>query len=247
MNPRPITTVEQVELTTFCDLRCVYCPSKDLDKPRFRGQPRMHMALETFERTLAWASFFQERGTQGEFSLTGIGESLLHPELAEICRLARLALRGPITFSTNGLKLTDERCEMLARYGIKVWVSLHRPEKAHAAIVKATAHGIYIGPNMSAATSAMDWAGQLEWEVNAPTSDCRWLGEGWAAVLVDGRISTCCLDAAAKGVIGSVFDDPSESLLTQPFSLCGDCFLRVPGEELSGLERKRLQALPVIS
>jgi hypothetical protein len=107
--------------------------------------------------------------TQGELSLTGIGETLLHPEWADLVRLAREALpTNYINFSTNGLLLTDSVCEVLAEHGIRVWVSLHRPEKAGPALNRAARWGILDGPNASAATSSFDWAGQIDWEVTAP-------------------------------------------------------------------------------
>ena len=229
--PRPITEIHQIEPTTFCDLRCVYCPSKDLDKARYRGQPRMHMELDVFAAALEWARWFEVHGTQRELNLTGIGETLLHPQLAELCEMARDALPTvPICFSTNGLKLTDDICRMLAEHDITLDVSLHRPEKAGPAIEKAKRHGIFHSANAGASVSSFDWAGQLNWPVSAPKGPCAWLGIGWANVLVDGRITACCYDAAAKGVVGHVVDDRDKigTLGIKPFELCGPCHLSPP-------------------
>lgn len=226
--PRVIQTVHQIEVTTFCDLRCVYCPSPKLEK--IRGQAKQDMTLDTFRKALEWARFFDAQGTQRELSLTGIGETLLHPELPELARLAREALPDRfINFSTNGVKLTDETCEMLAAYGIGLYVSLHRPEKAGRAIEKAKRHSIFMAGNPGASLSSFDWAGQVDWPVSAPKGVCDWLYEGWCNVLVDGRITVCCLDAAARGVVGHV--DQTElmgELGVQPFSLCSSCHLTPP-------------------
>jgi hypothetical protein len=223
--PRPITTVHQIETTTFCDLRCVYCPSRKLET--VRGQAKQDMSLDTYRQALEWAKFYDKQGTQGELSLTGIGETLLHPELFELMRLAREALPNTfINFSTNGLKLTDEICVMLAAYDISLFVSLHRPEKAGLAIQLAKKHGIFVSANGGASVSAFDWAGQVDWFVSAPEGPCDWLREGWCNVLVDGRITVCCLDAAAQGVVGHV--DQTElmgELKVKPFSLCTTCHL----------------------
>ena len=192
------------------------------------------MTLETFERSLEWCKHFDEQGTQHELSLTGIGETLLHPQWHDLARMSREALPDTyINFSTNGLLLDDEACAFLAQYEIKVYVSLHRPEKAGPAINAARRHGILDAANASAAISSFDWAGQVDWEVSAPADRCEWLYAGWGNVLVDGRISTCCLDAAAKGVIGHVDDDPAKGAITQPFSLCGPCHQTIvePGSE----------------
>jgi hypothetical protein len=187
------------------------------------------MSLETFERALEWCKHFDQAGTQGELSLTGIGETLLHPEWRTLVRLAREALPSNfINFSTNGLTLDDDACKVLREHQIAVFVSLHRPEKAGPAIEAAKRAGIYAGPNASAATSSFDWAGQVDWEVSAPSAVCEWLRQGWGNVLVDGRISTCCLDAAAQGVVGHVDDPIEQGAEIQPYVLCKTCHLQTP-------------------
>lgn len=217
--PRPLTAIHQIEITSLCNLRCVYCPSPKLEQ--LRHQDKQHMTREVFEQTLA---LMKALGQKGEISLTGIGETLLHPEWREFILMARQAFpTNFINFSTNGLLLDDDACAYLAEYNVKVFVSLHRPEKAGPAINAAKRHGIYIQENASAALASMDWAGQVDWEVSADEGiRCDWLYHGWGAVLVDGRITNCCLDASAKGVVGTVFDDPKDLNLA-PFSLCGDC------------------------
>lgn len=191
------------------------------------------MSLDVFERALEWCKHFDALGSQGELSLTGIGETLLHPDWPTLARLAREALPSNfINFSTNGLLLDDDACRVLREHQIAVYVSLHRPEKAGPAIEAAKRAGIYAGPNASAATSSFDWAGQVAWEVSAPSAVCEWLRQGWGNVLVDGRISTCCLDAAAQGVVGHVDDPISEGAAIQPWgdekNGCKACHLTVP-------------------
>lgn len=201
----------------------------------------MHMTREVFERSLEWARTLNGAwATAGnhqmaELSLTGVGEALLHPEFETFLRLAREALpTAPLVFSTNGILLTDELAERIAPYKPQVYVSLHRPERAAFAINAARKYGILAGHNPSPATSAFDWAGQVDWPVSAPPSVCEFLKSGWAVVLADGRISTCCLDASAKGVIGHV-NEPIETLARPsngrgmaPFSLCSACHMTPP-------------------
>lgn len=233
--PRPLTSIHQVEPSSFCNLACRYCPSKQL--PKLRGVPNTHIDLKVFERALAWAKHFDALGTQGELSLTGIGETLLHPEWRELVHLAREALpRNFICFSTNGLLLDDEACAHLAEHRVAVFVSLHRPEKAGPAINAARRHGILVDTNASAATSSFDWAGLLadKWEVTAPKGNpCAYLQRGWGVVLADGRLTTCCLDATGAGVVGHV-DDAIGSLSIGPWGDekvgCTACHERVPTE-----------------
>lgn len=225
--PRPITSVHQIEPTTYCNLRCVYCPSPKLEK--HRGQAKMHMDLDVFDQALELAKHYARQGTQGELSLTGIGETLLHPEWRTLVERAGNALPGHfLNFSTNGLLLDDDACQHLKACGFQVFISLHRPEKAGRAIEAAKNAGILVGVNASAATSAFDWAGQVDWITSAPASPCEWLRQGWCNVLVDGRITTCCLDAAGVGVVGDVMLSHPDDLRIKPYSLCDSCHMTIP-------------------
>jgi len=236
--PRPVRSIHQIEVTTRCNLRCVYCPSPI--QPQLRNQAPMDMTRATFERALEWAVALNDRrdDERGELSLTGVGEALLHPEFVDFVRLAREALPGnPLVFSTNGLLLTDELCAKLAPYRPKVFVSLHRPEKAAHAIHAAKKAGILAGHNAEPGVSPFNWAGQVPgWPNLTPPRQCEFLRAGWAVVLVDGRITTCCLDASGAGVIGHV-DDPIESLTKNGTGLkpwgnekmgCSACHMIVP-------------------
>lgn len=221
--PRPVRDVHQIELTTRCNLRCKYCPSPHLPRPK------ADMEWGAFEQALELVKHFVRRGTQTELSLTGIGESLLHPRFIEAVAAARAAIgqSRPLVITTNGLLLTEALCRDLAPFQPQVFVSLHRPEKAGPAVEAAKRAGILKGVNASAATSAFDWGGQVKWHISAPRIQCEYLRSGWCVVLQDGRVSTCCLDASGAGSVGTVWDDP-ESLKLQPYSLCSTCHMEVP-------------------
>lgn len=225
--PRPVTSVHQIEVTTHCNLRCKYCPSPKLHQPQFRGVAATHMPLDIFAAALAHAVHYETLGTQGELSITGIGETLLHPQWREMIAMAREALPNNfISFSTNGLLVDDAACEHLLKYKVPISISLHRPEKAQWAIATAVKWGILCAISDGASISTFDWAGQVKAPILAAASPCAWLALGWSAVLVDGRVTTCCFDAAAKGVIGTVHDDPA-TLEVRPFSLCPGCHLTI--------------------
>jgi Radical SAM superfamily len=235
--PRPITSIHQVEISTRCNLRCTYCPSRHLDKPIDKGgsgRAKIDISMAHYKRALDWARYFEDRGTQGELALTGIGEALLHPDFVEFLRLAREALpHNLITFSTNGLLLDDELCSAIEPYQPAVYVSTHRPEKAGPAINAARRHGLLAGTNTAFATEAFDWAGEVKWEVSIPpdTVTCEYLRTGWAVVLSDGRMATCCLDAEGASTVGHVDDEPG-SLSIAPWAGvkqgCASCHMRVP-------------------
>lgn len=234
--PRPLRSIHQIEPTSRCNLRCRYCPSPRLEQ--HRGQPASFMSRDTYLRALEWAVALNNPRDplRAELSLTGIGESLMHPDFVWMLEQARRVLpENPLVFSTNGLLLTDEYAAAIAPYRPLVFVSLHRPEKAKGAVDAARKYGILAGYNPAAAVDAMDWAGLLpEWQVSASTITCEYLRSGWGVVLVDGRMTTCCLDAEGSGVVGHV-DDEIGSLSIQPWKGraqgCDSCYQRVPDPE----------------
>lgn len=220
--PRAITTIKQIEPTTRCNLKCSYCPSPNL--PRKKED----MTWPIFEAALVLARHFADAGTQGEFCFTGIGEPLLHSRFVDMVAAARQALpRTPMMISTNGVLLDDAMCAALEPYTPQIWVSLHRPEHAVPAMAAAARHGLLAGHNNSVVFSSFDWAGQLSWPVTAPATVCAYLEHGWGTVLVDGRITRCCLDADGSGTLGHVHDDPA-TLGTSPWTLCKTCHMVIP-------------------
>ncbi len=89
----------QIELTNYCNLKCKVCPTGIGELNR---QPKA-MDTALFERLM---------NEVGPYLLTAHlfawGESLLHPQLADILRITQN--RGVITFlSTNGQNLNDDK------------------------------------------------------------------------------------------------------------------------------------------
>jgi hypothetical protein len=228
--PRPVRDVHQIELSTRCNLRCKYCP-------HFPELPRKKedMSRDTFKAALDLVRFYVRQGTQTELSLTGIGEAMLHPDFVEFATRARevIGSHRQLTITTNGLLLDEAMAAAIAPLRPAVFISLHRPEKAGLAVEVAKRHGILAGVNESFATSAFDWAGtQKNWFVSAPKIKCEYLRSGWAVVLVDGRVATCCLDADGSSTVGTVWDAP-ETLKLKPWKSekgagCATCHMEVP-------------------
>jgi MoaA/NifB/PqqE/SkfB family radical SAM enzyme len=88
-----------IELTSYCNLRCPICPTGAREMNR---RPEA-MEVELFERLMAEVGPYLLT-----MSLWGWGEPLLHPRLADILRVAR---QYPVAslLSTNGQKLNDDR------------------------------------------------------------------------------------------------------------------------------------------
>lgn len=219
----PVKEIHQIEITNRCNLACVYCPHPGMQREK------VDMDWGTYLASLEVVKYYMDQGTQGELSLTGVGEALLHPQFVEMLHLARniLGPHRPLVFATNGLLLDDAMCERIKLATPLVYVSMHRPEKAAKAINALKRHGIEHGTNDSFATSAYDWAGQVNWYNSGPKFDCAYLSKGWAAVLSDGRVSTCCWDAHGQNIIGHVKDELG-SLRMRTFPLCDQCHHSIP-------------------
>jgi uncharacterized radical SAM superfamily Fe-S cluster-containing enzyme len=214
----PIRHIHQIELTSRCNLACRYCPSPKLPRPK------VDMDEETFKAALYWARFFVERNGPHEINLAGIGESTLHPRLVEFVALAR-AYMGPhqdILFASNGVTMTDDLAKQLAPYRPRIWISLHRPEKAGPAVEILKRYGLIAGVSADPSVSATNWAGQVKWHVSVERRECTWVKGGKVIVFADGRVSRCSYDASGIGVIATVKDD-LEQFQTSPYDLCKTC------------------------
>jgi hypothetical protein len=221
--PRPVETLHQIEITSRCNLRCSYCPSPHL------GRPKVDMTEAHFARALEWVKALQRAGTQGrELNLAGIGESTLHPAFPCFLALARATLGDSVdlVLATNGLIADAQLAALLAQHGVQVWVSLHRPERALRAVHFYRAAGVLRGISADPSLSPNSWAGQIPELVKLERRDqfaCPWLREGWVMAMADGRVTTCCLDADGSGVVGHLDDDPT-TIRTRPYRLCRDCY-----------------------
>lgn len=230
--PKPIIALHQIELSSICDLACRYCPSPVLQRPK------VHMTLEHLDAALKHVRYFVERGSQSEVNATGIGESTIHPEFVECVRRIRAAIgkHVRITIPTNGISLTAEMVNAVKLYNPRFWVSLHQPTRAAAGIHLLKEAGLLENCTMDPAVNPNDWAGAVDLgkALKLPqagvlplqTIACPWLNYGWAMVMADGRVSTCCLDASGVGVVGHV-EDALGSLKVKPYSLCTGCYQRV--------------------
>jgi hypothetical protein len=212
----PVTAIHQIEMTSVCNLRCKYCVHPKM--PRAKRD----MDEATYLRALQWAAYFGK----GELNLAGIGESTVHPDFVRFVHLAREFI-GPgrdLILATNGLKMDNEMAMAIAPTKIRVWVSLHRPERAAGAVEALRRANILAGVSIDPSVASVDWAGQVPWQVTTPIkgSPCPWISAGRVFVLSDGLITRCCFDATADDVLGSVFDDVS-AMRTSAYGLCNAC------------------------
>ncbi len=96
-----------IEPTSFCNLKCVMCPNKDLDR-----KDKGYMTFELFRKIVDEARDFVH-----ETNLIHRGESLLHPEFFEMVRYAAGA--GIVTkLHTNGTLLDETKARSLLGSGL---------------------------------------------------------------------------------------------------------------------------------
>lgn len=221
----PLREIHEIEFTSRCNLACRYCPHPKMKRAK------ADMSIATFERTMLHVQHLVDAGTQGEVSLTGIGEALMHPHFKPWAAMVREVIGDSrkLVLSTNGLLMTKDIAEFLARLDAHVYVSGHRPEKAGPAIELLKAAGCKVGANTAFMDNAIDWAGQVEWFVSTDAHMCSYLQKRWAAVRQDGSVNTCCMDAESLAPIGSVYDAIG-SLRTWATDVCRNCSLVVPNE-----------------
>lgn len=216
----PLRQIHQIEITSRCNLRCKYCVHPTM------ARAKQDMDRETYTRALDWVKHFQAAGTQGDLNLAGIGESTMHEAFIEYLALAREALgpRQVLVLATNGIRVDDAMARAMQPYYPKVFVSLHRPERAGPAINALRRVGLLAGMSADPSIAATDWAGQVKWEVTTPVkgAPCPWVRGGWGMVLVDGRITRCSFDGTGVGVFGDVWQDVP-ALSTSPYKLCTTC------------------------
>jgi hypothetical protein len=221
----PLREIHEIEFTSQCNLRCRYCPHPKMQRAK------ADMTRETFDATMRHVQHYVDQGTQGEVSLTGIGETLMHPVFKPWARMVRQVIGKyrKLVLSTNGLLMTHDMAEFMASLDMHVYVSGHRPEKAGPAIELLKAAGCKVGANTAFMDNAIDWAGQVDWFVSTDAHMCAYLQKRWAAVRQDGSVNTCCMDAESLFPIGSVCDEVG-SLRTWATKVCEGCSMVVPNE-----------------
>lgn len=192
------------------------------------------MEWSVFERTLEHVAHYCAEGTQGEVALTGIGEGILYPRFRDAVKMTRAVIGNDrlLTCSTNGVAVDDEVVAIFAEFGVRAYVSLHRPELATTAAYRFANAGVPVVTNHAFVDSALDWAGQVEWHVSAAKGACQYLRRGWAVVRQDGQVVACCMDAHDKHPIGHV-NDAIGSLQTFVTPLCASCNLSPPLEMIA--------------
>lgn len=221
-----VKTINSIEVSSLCNMSCQYCPAQAQGNHREVGL----MSMDTFKKAMRMVEKCVANRTQMELNLFGVGEPLLNPDLCDFVRLARqtLPFSQPIHLNTNGKLVTREIAAKLKAAGVT-----HIDITAHEAYSAANAIRIFRSLNIEgqisidAITQPNDWAGQVEWFKSELSYQCPWLHRGQVMIMSNGDITTCCIDAFGRGIVGTV-DDNLEDLDLKPFELCQSCHQTIP-------------------
>jgi hypothetical protein len=186
------------------------------------------MTMETFEKVIAWVDVLVKRGTQTEINLHGIGEPTMNPLLVDFVRIARdhLPPRYNIHLNTNGNHMTEELAMSLKKAGInQIDVTGHDARSAARTVRILKKVGIFGCLSMDFILFPNNWAGQVDWFPPDYSYPCPWLDKGQVMVMWDGTVLTCCIDAFATNILGSVYNGVSEidRIDLKSFKLCDNC------------------------
>lgn len=228
-----LQTITTIELSSICNLKCLYCINRLI-----KNEPKRRQGLMTDDVFDAACKVLQklcDNGTQREVNLNGNGESTLDYQLINRIDVIReiMGLDRHIGLSTNGVLLTRALAKELKESGItQVDISPHSPYHARRAAYIMHETGIQKGiVSMGCMVMSHNWAGQLEPEhqINCILKNvCEPLIEGRGYILSEGNITPCCYDYRNLGVFGSVFDEDILDHEIKPYELCHDCHQVIP-------------------
>ena len=226
MTPVAMREIRSIEITSRCNLRCVYCIHPTMPRPK------VDMTDAIWERVLIWLDYFKRKGTQGEVNLNGTGEPTLHPKFPQMVADVRRVL-GPtakIQYTTNGKGTTEALVQALAPSKPSVCVTGHIFQIAKPAATLYQKYGLLRNVSIDPLVNSQDWAGQVNWPVTTPKPKppCMMLLERVGTINADGTFVMCCMDATNESKIGSVFDEPDTPLLMHEWRVCPKCWQRPP-------------------
>lgn len=97
--------VIQIELCSYCNAKCIMCPTKNMKRKR------EVMDFELFGKIV---TELKERNYDGDIQTSHTGESLLVPNFVEYLELLKVGVpKAKVYLCTNGSKLDDKLGEII--------------------------------------------------------------------------------------------------------------------------------------
>ena len=217
-----LKTINALETASICNFKCPYCPAPIQSKWRDTGV----MSLEVFEQGLEWVQHCLIQGTQKELNLFGMGEPLLNKNIVQMVKRAREVMPYylDVHLNTNGKLMTRDMGQALKDAGIShIHVTGHDHRETAKTLRIFRELNIKHGVSYDFAVRPNNWAGQVDWFEPEYEYPCTWIPQGQVFILSDGDITTCCLDAAKKGVVGNIFTSKPDDIELVPYDLCKGC------------------------
>ena len=104
-----------IEVSSYCNARCVYCAHSTKNHGVYEG----NMTLELLEKIIADSKQFPRKFKVVE--MFGFGEPLCNPNLEKMINMVKQAnIAEKINFTTNGLLLTPERADAMIAAGVDI-------------------------------------------------------------------------------------------------------------------------------
>lgn len=215
-----VTKIYAVEISGACNLTstCSWCPMYTGDS-RVINRPRGFMTEEVLERALYWVRSLEKPDA---LALHVFGEPLLHKNFIPFAK--KFSEITPITMSTNGLLIDDEKAKELSQVKWS-WISVSPwDEVAKARSIEALSkNGI---ATMMPSGVLHNWGGQSVTGGEIPsTGYCGFLQDGLAVIRWNGDIASCCISDQQDAVIGHVNDEPG-TVKQKYHSTCEKCHHR---------------------
>jgi len=204
-----ISAIIGIETTTYCNRDCHWCAN-------YRLEPT-DMSDFIFDKSLEVLG----KLPPGRIAMNGCGEPLMDVKIIEHVSAVSSIGYEPIMYS-NGDLVCDEIMSDLGRAGLReIWISQH--DNVDEKLKIPPKYGIIAEKAYSPAIGGHthDFAGQIMWE-NEIDKVCNPLLKGWFYINVDGYITQCCLDYAAKHPVGHVIEG-IEDIISKETPLCAKC------------------------
>lgn len=231
---RKVGCIKNLEVASICNLSCPYCPCSGQGTYREVGL----MDDITFERSMFWLEKFVHAGTQQELNLFGIGEPSLHPRYLDMVKTCRDIMPGylQLRLNTNGMIVTEDWIESVILAGAD---ALDLTDHDALASMKTIQIFNRLGPryphfkfgySRDGILQPNNWGGLIDWVpvVQHRRVVCPWLRNGQVMIMSDGRVTRCCQDAHARGILGDIWQDDLDQLDHTPFVQCSTCHEDIP-------------------